>query len=134
MRVAPGVRSKSVNLDSAEVRGRVGTTVCGCSDASEVQNPSRKPMSSIGVPEERLQTIIDRTKDNSERDLYPWQREAIINILTGKKDTIVIAGTSHGKSLVFQSLQFAAPKATVLVVSPLVALMENQVNVPLDSG
>jgi len=91
-------------------------------------------MFSIGISEERLQTILDRTKEHFQHDLHPWQTLAVKNILAGQRDTIVIAGTGSGKSLVFQCLQFATRKAVVLVVSPLVALMENQVNVPLDSG
>jgi len=91
-------------------------------------------MSSIGIPEERLQTIRNRTEHHFQRDLYPWQIRAIKNILMRQRDTIVIAGTGSGKSLIFQSLQFATPDAIVLIVSPLVALMENQVNVPIDSS
>jgi superfamily II DNA helicase RecQ len=91
-------------------------------------------MSSIGILEERLQTILNQTKHHFHRDLYPWQIIAIKNILIHQRDTIVIAGTGSGKSLIFQSLQFATPDAIVLVVSPLIALMENQANFPIDSS
>jgi len=97
----------------------------------QVQKSITDSMSSIGIPEQRLQNILDRIKEFFQNDLYPWQISAIKNVLAGQRDTIVIAGTGSGKSLVFQSLQFATPDAIILVVSPLVALMENQVNVPL---
>jgi superfamily II DNA helicase RecQ len=89
---------------------------------------------SIGISEERLQIILDQTKYYFHHDPYPWQFTAVKNILAGQRDVIVIAGTGSGKSLIFQILQFAADDAIVLVVSPLVALMDNQVKVPLDSG
>lgn len=89
---------------------------------------------SIGISEERLQIILDQTKHYFHRDPYPWQLTAVKNILANQRDVIVIAGTGSGKSLIFQILQFAADDAIVLVVSPLVALMDNQVKVPLDSG
>ena len=43
------------------------------------------------------------------------------------KDTMVRAGTGAGKSLCYQGLTLLRPGATVLVVSPLIALMEDQV-------
>lgn len=85
---------------------------------------------SLGISEERLQTILDQTKHYFHRDPYPWQLIAIKNILAGQRDVIVIAGTGSGKSLIFQVLQFATDDAIVLVVSPLVALMDNQVKIP----
>jgi ATP-dependent helicase YprA (DUF1998 family) len=56
-----------------------------------------------------------------------WQAVAIAAIVTGR-DVLVKAGTSSGKSLVFQALIVARPKATVLVISPTIALMEDQVS------
>jgi len=88
-------------------------------------------MSSIGIPQQRLQAILDGAKEHSLGDLYPWQVSAIKNILAGQRDTIVIAATGSGKSRAFQDLQFLTPNGMVLVVSPLTALMDNQVNVPL---
>jgi len=57
---------------------------------------------------------------------YPWQAHAIQSVLEGH-DIIVRAGTASGKSFVFQAMAMAKPKAIVLVISPLIALMENQV-------
>jgi superfamily II DNA helicase RecQ len=58
--------------------------------------------------------------------LYPWQSHAIDKILGGD-DILISAGTGWGKSLVFQSLALAKPDAVVLVIAPLNALMETQV-------
>jgi len=88
-------------------------------------------MSSIGIPQKRLQAILDGAKEYYLEDLYPWQIRAIENILAGQRDTIVIAGTGSGKSWVFQHLQFLTPDGIVILVSPLTALMDNQVNLPL---
>ena len=62
---------------------------------------------------------------------YPWQAHAIQSILEGH-DIIVRVGTAGGKSFVFQAMVLAKPKAIVLVISPLIALMENQVPSILD--
>jgi superfamily II DNA helicase RecQ len=62
---------------------------------------------------------------------YPWQAHAIQSILEGH-DIIVRVGTASGKSFVFQAMALAKPKAIVLVISPLVALMQNQVPSVLD--
>jgi ATP-dependent helicase YprA (DUF1998 family) len=57
---------------------------------------------------------------------YPWQAHAIQSILEGR-DVIVRVGTAGGKSFTFQAMALSKPKAIVLVISPLIALMENQV-------
>ncbi|MBK6580881.1 MAG: ATP-dependent DNA helicase RecQ [Sandaracinaceae bacterium] len=57
---------------------------------------------------------------------HPWQREAIDALLTGPKRVLVVAPTGGGKSLCYQ---YPATEltGTTLVVSPLIALMEDQV-------
>ena len=57
---------------------------------------------------------------------YPWQAHAIQSVLEGH-DVIVRVGTAGGKSFTFQTMALSKPKAIVLVISPLIALMENQV-------
>lgn len=56
----------------------------------------------------------------------PWQREAIDALLEGPGNVLVVAPTGGGKSLTYQ-LPAAVLDGTTLVVSPLVALMEDQV-------
>lgn len=59
-------------------------------------------------------------------DFRPWQREAIEALLDGPRQALVIAPTGGGKSLTYQ---FPATQleGTTVVISPLIALMEDQV-------
>ncbi len=56
----------------------------------------------------------------------PWQREAIDALLVDQKSVLVVAPTGGGKSLCYQypATELAG---TTLVISPLIALMEDQV-------
>jgi ATP-dependent DNA helicase RecQ len=56
----------------------------------------------------------------------PWQREAIEALLHGSGRVLVVAPTGGGKSLTYQ-VPAAVLEGTTLVLSPLVALMEDQV-------
>ncbi len=56
----------------------------------------------------------------------PWQRDAIDALLEGPGRVLVVAPTGGGKSLTYQ-LPAAVLPGTTLVVSPLIALMEDQV-------
>jgi ATP-dependent DNA helicase RecQ len=56
----------------------------------------------------------------------PWQREAIDELLEGSGRVLVVAPTGGGKSLTYQVPAAVLPGLT-LVLSPLVALMEDQV-------
>src|SRR5579864_2128476 len=56
----------------------------------------------------------------------PWQREAIEALLHGPGRVLVVAPTGGGKSLTYQ-VPAASLEGTTLVLSPLVALMEDQV-------
>ena len=57
---------------------------------------------------------------------YDWQGHAIQAVMH-KRDVIVRAGTGSGKSLIFQAAALFHPKAIVLVFSPLLGLMDDQV-------
>ena len=56
----------------------------------------------------------------------PWQREAVEAVLEGSGRVLVVAPTGGGKSLTYQ-FPAAVLEGTTLVLSPLVALMEDQV-------
>lgn len=56
----------------------------------------------------------------------PWQREAIDELLEGRRRVLVIAPTGGGKSLCYQ-LPAAVLDGTSIVISPLIALMDDQV-------
>ena len=60
--------------------------------------------------------------------VHPEQKEAIDSVLIGKD--VVILPTGFGKSFIYQSIAWLSqkPKALVLVVSHLIALMRNQVS------
>src|SRR5579863_5685606 len=57
---------------------------------------------------------------------HAWQREAIEALLRGSGRVLVVAPTGGGKSLTYQ-VPAASLEGTTLVLSPLVALMEDQV-------
>ena len=56
----------------------------------------------------------------------PWQREAIEALLDGSRRVLLVAPTGGGKSLCYQ-LPAALLGGTSIVISPLIALMEDQV-------
>lgn len=60
------------------------------------------------------------------RRFRPWQREAIEALLEGRRRVLVVAPTGGGKSLTYQ-LPATILDGTTVVVSPLIALMEDQV-------
>jgi ATP-dependent DNA helicase Q1 len=97
--------------------------------------------------EERVAALTE-SYDNSfaEKQSFPWAdeihdrlvnvfglksfrglQETVINCTMSKKDCIYVAATGSGKSLVFQLPALIDPGIT-LVVSPLLSLMEDQVN------
>ena len=57
---------------------------------------------------------------------HAWQREAMEALLEGSGQVLLIAPTGGGKSLCYQLPAVVLPGTTV-VVSPLIALMEDQV-------
>jgi ATP-dependent DNA helicase RecQ len=62
----------------------------------------------------------------TEFELYPWQREAIDELLTGSGRLLVVAPTGGGKSLCYQQPAVELD-GVAIVITPLVALMADQV-------
>lgn len=78
----------------------------------------------MAVNDERTELLQKRFGLQAFR---PWQREAIDALLDGTGKALVVAPTGGGKSLCYQ-FPAAALNGTTVVISPLIALMEDQVH------
>lgn len=79
---------------------------------------------------EKMEEILQNTFGHPQ--FRPSQREVMVSILSGQ-DTFVLMPTGAGKSLCFQLPALVLDGITV-VVSPLIALMQNQVEKLLQKG
>ena len=86
---------------------------------------------------DEMKALAEKIMEKWETRPRTWQGQVMDCVIQGR-DVLVRAGTGAGKSLCFQALALLRPGAIVLVVSPLVGLMENQVIQPFwyisDSG
>jgi len=57
-----------------------------------------------------------------------WQLRVYDSLLAGK-DVMVRAKTGEGKNVTYQGMALSKPEAIVMVVSPLIALMHDQVRI-----
>jgi ATP-dependent DNA helicase RecQ len=87
-------------------------------------------MSSIAEIADPVQDVIERTWGFTS--LLPLQRQAIDAVLAGR-DSLLVVPTGGGKSLCFQAPALLLDGLTV-VVSPLIALMKDQVDALVTSG
>ena len=72
-------------------------------------------------------SLFDNLQEFFGFDTFKGDQEAIITNLLNKRDTFVIMPTGGGKSICYQ-LPALMSQGTAIVISPLIALMKNQVD------
>jgi len=109
---SPNPRQETPSLPFA------GTTVE--SSSSQPQRPPSVPGAKFHDPYAEALHLL------GIQYLHPWQRK-VLDSWRCRRDVLVLSGTGSGKSLVFQVPALQSYGAVVIVVSPLISLMRDQV-------
>ncbi len=114
-------------LEASRVRPHSVLSRAAPMSADRSSKPAAEAPSDVdGEREARARRMDEVLRERFGLDAFrPWQREAIDAVL-GEGRVLVVAPTGGGKSLTYQ-LPAAMLDGLTLVVSPLVALMEDQV-------
>ncbi|MBP6385973.1 MAG: ATP-dependent DNA helicase RecQ [Pseudarcicella sp.] len=81
----------------------------------------------MGLSKEIILSLKEKLKDTFGFTQFRGEQEKIIHNLLGGKHTFVLMPTGAGKSLCYQ-LPAIVSEGTAIVISPLIALMKNQVD------
>jgi hypothetical protein len=110
-------------LDAVLIRdkGRLRTIAFTDADADAVAMRDK-----IGNALTQRARVVPQNGDNRAIDARPWQIATAAEILLGR-DTLVVTATGSGKTMCFFLALLADVRASVLVISPLLALMDDQV-------
>ena len=97
---------------------------------TKLKSKSKPVKKSSGNKEDKIkkaESLKEHLQQNFGFDAFKEPQEEIINSLLSGKDTFVIMPTGGGKSLCYQ-LPAIISKGCAIIVSPLIALMKNQVD------
>lgn len=84
------------------------------------------------ISNEIMTTICQKIQKQIGFQPKPWQVSVMADVIHFKKDAIVSAGTGLGKSLPYHLIPLIRPSAIVLVISPTIALMNDQVGCTIE--
>ena len=91
-------------------------------------------LDNIDEHDEDIKGVQDIVRTQFGIEARPWQVNAIRDVARRKLDAVIIAGTGSGKSLIYQSFPAVEQGRIVLVISPTLSLMRDQVNSIRASG
>ena len=98
-----------------------------------ISKHNEQPESTSTYLRNEQRDFIQKFKKVFGFDTFKGNQEAVINSILNKQDTFVLMPTGGGKSLCYQ-LPALMLQGTAIVISPLIALMKNQVDAMRNYG